>query len=103
MAAQCEHIIDVIHTQPAWTVAIIPSGTAGPVPPLSLYPVSGFDLFDDRLLAVGTTAGNIQAVYRPHLDEHRDIFDRLLALALADTAAIPLLERVAADYRAKTH
>ena len=101
MTGLCDHIAELITTHPAWTVAFIPRGTRGTDPPLGLFPVSGFDLFDDRLLTIGTSAGNIHAVRQAVIDEHLAMFERLLSLALVDDAALPLLRSISAHYRAQ--
>ena len=99
MAELCEHIAGLATSRPAWTIGFIPGGAPGGEPPLSLYPTNGFDIFDDRLLTVGTTVRNIQAVNTTEIDNHLAMFDRLMALAVQGDNARALLSGIAADYR----
>ena len=94
MAAQIEHI-SAATRRPNLRIGVIPWGVEA-----TTFPPDGFDLYDQRLVIVGTTAATA------HITDPRDVarYVKLLAeleeLALFDDEARALLARAAEEYRA---
>lgn len=91
MAEQCAHLARLATTRPTWTVAVIPAiPRGGP----TFYPPSGFDLYDDRQVFIGTTAGNALNSDPVIAADHIGIVQRLLAMAETGAGAARELRRI---------
>lgn len=94
MAEQCEHVARMAAAGYRLRVGIIPwSQTSG------VFPLHGFDLYDERAVIVGTLTGTGYLTTPSDVADYVGLFRRLSELAVFDADAVPELERIAADYR----
>ncbi|HEX4101565.1 MAG TPA: helix-turn-helix transcriptional regulator [Pseudonocardiaceae bacterium] len=93
MAAQLDHIASIAD-QPHVRVGVIPWTTT-----VEVAPVAGFDLYDERVVIVGTEAGTTFLTDPDDVAPYLRLFAGLAALASYDDAALTMLRRIAADYR----
>lgn len=96
MVAQLERLLEVVPQRPNVTLAVIPKTTTTP-----FHPVSGFYVYD-RTAAVTTTA-NATVIMRSEKDlaDYDTSFKRFDGLAERGEAALTVVARVAAEYRAQ--
>lgn len=105
MADQVEHVAGLIDTRSRWDVRVIPRGA--PPDGRPIYVPNGVDLYDDRLLMIGLTAGTITVTEEDagEIAKHRGYLDRLLLLACGGPSpsekqdAVELLLQTAAELR----
>lgn len=95
MVEQCDHLAELATSRPAWAIAVIP---AVPLRGRLFYPPSGFDVYDDRQVFVGTTAGNALTSEEVVAAGHVELTRRLLGLAEAGPDAVPILEKIKRRY-----
>lgn len=93
MAAQLDHIASIAD-QPHVRVGVIPWTTT-----VEVAPVAGFDLYDERVVIVGTEAGTTFLTDPDDVAPYLRLFAGLAALASYDDAPLTMLRRIAADYR----
>jgi len=94
MAAQLVHLIDVSQ-RPNVRLGVIPWGTAATV-----FPPSGFDIYDNRTAVVGNVGGAAYFNDPADVEKFVTMHHALEALAVFGDEVRALLVRVAAEYRA---
>lgn len=93
MARQIDHLADVSH-RPNVRLGVIPWGTEATV-----YPSSGFELYDRRTAVVGSPTGARFLNDSDEVAQYCTLLDRLEVLAVFDDAARALLSDAAVHYR----
>lgn len=94
MAAQARHIAAVSH-RPNVRVGVIPWGTKATV-----FPSDGFNLYDQRLVIVGTTSATAHITDPRDIARYVELLGHLEVLALFGDDARALLETLAERYEA---
>lgn len=95
MAEQCERIAAAATRSARVQLGIIPWRAA-----VDIFPMTGFDLYDERGAIVGTTTGTAYLTTPGDVSEYVRMFGRLVELATFGTDAHELLTDLAAEYRA---
>lgn len=93
MAGQLEHIAEV-GRRPNVRIGVIPWGVGATV-----YPSSGFDLYDERLVIVGTLGGAAHITDPRDVQRYLELFRELAGLARFGAAAREELTLTADRYR----
>lgn len=96
MADQCRHIAVTAVEHRQWRVGVVPRIITGR--PANITQ-NGFDLYDDKQVFIGTTAGNALVTDKATVAEHLRRFGELEALALFGDDARRVFEQVAEEYR----
>ena len=96
MAEQCRHIAATAMEHRHWRVGVVPRVITGR--PANITH-NGFDLYDDREVFIGTTAGNALVTDKATVAEHLRRFAELEALALFGDDARQVFERIAEEYK----
>jgi transcriptional regulator with XRE-family HTH domain len=96
MAEQCLAIAQTAAGHPCWTVGVIPRLI--PVGSPANITMNAFDIYDDREVFLGTTAGNALVSDPFTVADHLRRFAGLERLALFGEQARDLLADIAADY-----
>ena len=96
MAEQCRSIAHAAAGHPSWTVGVIPRLV--PVGSPANITMNAFDIYDDREVFLGTTAGNALVGDPFTVTDHLRRFADLERLALFGAQARDLLADIAADY-----
>jgi len=97
MAAQCTHIADLALVADRLRIGVIPSSV-----PADVFPMTGFDLYDERAVIVGTITGTAYITNSGDVSEYVRLFRRLVDLAVWGDEARVVLQRIADKYRALT-
>lgn len=98
-ARQCEHLAELAVRQgSAWRLGVIPA-VLKPGQTYDHPPQNGFDLYDDAVIVLGTTAGFAVTQDEDTVKDHVALFRRLEELAVFGEEAARVFERAAARYR----
>lgn len=68
--------------------------------PSGIFPLTGFDLYDEREVVVGTLAGTAFIEWPQDVQRYVTQFEQLGAMAVWGAAAAAVVERIGAEYRA---
>lgn len=93
MVEQAEHIADRVGTRGV-RLGIIPART-----PAGVFPLHGFDIYDQATVIVGTTAATAILTDPRDVKAHRGLLAKLEPLAVYGDEARTVLRRVADQYR----
>lgn len=93
MARQVDHVADVSQ-RPNVRLGVIPWATEATV-----YPSSGFEMYDERTVVVGSLSGARFSNTPEDVDRYVDALAKLEEMSVFDEQARQLLSTVAADYR----
>ena len=93
MSAQCERIARLAIGGDRVRVGIIPWWR-----PAHVFPMHGFDLYDERAAIVGTKTGTAYVTNRADVAEYARMFDQLVELAEFGEQAASAAGRIAAEY-----
>lgn len=93
MVAQCEKVAQVASQGGRVRVGIIPSGR-----PARIFPLHGFDLYDERAAIVGTLTGTAFINARADVAAFVAMFERIAALAEFGESATEIAYRIGEDY-----
>lgn len=95
MARQMEHIAELAVAAPHFRVGVIPMAA-----PSDLFPMSAaFDVYDARAVLMGTYTATALMTKPVDVQAYHRLFDDLTSLAVFGEEAVPLLERIADEYR----
>lgn len=95
MATQCERIAELAgRGDDRIRVGIIPW-----TQPVEVFPMHGFDLYDERAAIVGTTTGTAYITNGHDVAEYVTTFRQLASLAVYGRGCVALLEEIAEEYR----
>lgn len=97
MADQCDHVADLALNHPTWKVGVVPRVTVATRP--ANITMNAFDVYDEREVFIGTTAGNALVSDTFTVAEHLRRFAEIEAIALFDEHAHRVLSAIAEDYR----
>ena len=92
MAAQLDHIAESSR-RPNVRIGVIPWGV-----PATAFPTDGFNLYDERLVIVGTTTATAHITDRRDVIRYTALLNDLTAMAVFDDDARTLLTDTAATY-----
>jgi transcriptional regulator with XRE-family HTH domain len=82
-------------TLPNVEIGVIPFSAAA-----TFFPRHGWHLYDSDAVIIGTESGTATVTDGQDVAKYERMFDRLQGIASLGEAALPVLDRIAADYRA---
>lgn len=94
MAEQCDHVARLATAGYRLRVGIIPWSQ-----PTGIFPLHGFDLYDERAVIVGTLTGTGYLTTPGDVADYVKLFRQLTELAVFDEDAVPEFQRIAESYR----
>lgn len=94
MAAQCDRMAESATAGGRVRVGVIPWWR-----PTRIFPMHGFDLYDERAVIVGTITGTAYLTTPGDVGEYAALFGRLVELAEFGERAAAAARRVAEEYR----